>query len=202
MTPRDPGAAVTLWWLPVGAGGTVVTHTSGWWESIVAHRERREPQPLFHAALEVILDGQRHVIEMTPVVGAPRGPRGVVATGPVGAVPLGLSAMFRYEVRRWRDGMLPDRNFAVGGPVAIDMDAAPARRLLASVPDVPRHTWGRRPRGSHDMWNSNSLISWLLEVGGVDASRLVPPGHGRAPGWRAGIDAARSLPRAGATPAR
>ena len=41
------------------------------------------------------------------------------------------------------------------------------------------------------MWNSNSVISWLLALSGLDPDRLDPPTGGRAPGWKAGIVAAR-----------
>ena len=37
------------------------------------------------------------------------------------------------------------------------------------------------------MWNSNSLISWLLVGAGVDTEQIQPPAGGRAPGWDAGL---------------
>jgi hypothetical protein len=37
------------------------------------------------------------------------------------------------------------------------------------------------------MWNSNSLISWLLARTGFDMTMISPPSHGRAPGWQAGL---------------
>jgi len=37
------------------------------------------------------------------------------------------------------------------------------------------------------MWNSNSLISWLIARSGLDAASIQPPAGGRAPGWQAGI---------------
>jgi hypothetical protein len=37
------------------------------------------------------------------------------------------------------------------------------------------------------MWNSNSLISWLLARSGHDTGRLAVPLHGRAPGRSAGL---------------
>jgi hypothetical protein len=37
------------------------------------------------------------------------------------------------------------------------------------------------------MWNSNSLISWLLARAGHDMATVRPPTRGRAPGWRAGL---------------
>jgi hypothetical protein len=41
------------------------------------------------------------------------------------------------------------------------------------------------------MWNSNSLISWLIARSGLDVESIRPPVGGRAPGWRAGIVVAR-----------
>jgi hypothetical protein len=37
------------------------------------------------------------------------------------------------------------------------------------------------------MWNSNSLIAWLLARSGHDTSAAGPPAHARAPGWSAGL---------------
>jgi hypothetical protein len=37
------------------------------------------------------------------------------------------------------------------------------------------------------MWNSNSVIAWLLAAAGLPAGELTPPRHGRAPGWHAGL---------------
>jgi hypothetical protein len=37
------------------------------------------------------------------------------------------------------------------------------------------------------MWNSNSVIAWLLTRAGIDAGAIQPPQPGRAPGWRAGL---------------
>ncbi len=69
-----------------------------------------------------------------------------------------------------------------------------ARRLLELVPEVPRATWGRDELATGDMWNSNSLISWLLARSGHDAQAIALPPGGRAPGWEAGlVVAARQL---------
>jgi hypothetical protein len=38
-----------------------------------------------------------------------------------------------------------------------------------------------------EMWNSNSVISWLLVRSGVPMDGIEAPGQGRAPGWDAGI---------------
>ena len=65
------------------------------------------------------------------------------------------------------------------------------REVLALVPAFPRLVWGRDAHGAGDMWNSNSLVSWLLARSGHDMAPLGPPRHGRAPGWQAGLVAAR-----------
>lgn len=184
----DPHAA--LWWLPVGAGGHVVIHTSRWWELLNALREHRRARPLFHAALEVFDGHARYVIEMTPAWGGPAGSRGVVAGGPVGARWLGASRLFRYEVRCWRDGTILDRASATGPPTRLVLSSVQARALLSRASEVPRLVWGRDAFGIKDMWNSNSLISWLLHTSGINAAQLTPPGDGSAPGWRSGIAAA------------
>jgi hypothetical protein len=41
------------------------------------------------------------------------------------------------------------------------------------------------------MWNSNAIIAWVLARGGLDAASIAPPAGGRAPGWRAGVAAAK-----------
>jgi hypothetical protein len=41
------------------------------------------------------------------------------------------------------------------------------------------------------MWNSNSLISWLIARSDLDVESVNPPSGGRAPGWHAGIVVAK-----------
>ena len=41
---------------------------------------------------------------------------------------------FRYEVRRWRDGVIPDLTEAVDSPRRLTEDPAVAERLLDLVP--------------------------------------------------------------------
>lgn len=52
-----------------------------------------------------------YVIEMTPVIGG-TADHGAVADGAVGSPFLGRANLFGYEVRAWRDGMIPDVNEA------------------------------------------------------------------------------------------
>jgi hypothetical protein len=47
--------------------------------------------------------------------------------------------------------------------------------------------WGRDEFHTGDMWNSNSVISWLLARAGIEASNIRPPQGGRSPGWHAGL---------------
>src|SRR5690606_6134051 len=135
---------------------------------LVAGLARRPRQDLYHSALEVQVPEGRYVVEMAPVWATREPERGVVAEGPVGMRALGRSRMFRYEVRRWRDGVIPDVAAAVGGPRRLTADAARARRVLDLVAEVPTPVWGRDELGVGDMWNSNSLTSWLVVRGGLD----------------------------------
>lgn len=176
-----------LWWLPVGAGGHIVVHTSAWWEGLSAVREGRPSRPLFHAALEVFDGRDTWLVEMAPAWGGPPMPRGVVGTGPVGSRFLGRVRAFRYEVRCWRDGILPDRNHAVEAPHRIRLTEESASSLLEAVRTVPRLVWGRDVCGIADMWNSNSVIAWVLHRSGIDMVGLGPPTPGSAPGWRSGV---------------
>lgn len=179
-----------LLWLPLGAGGHSVRWNGRVYEALMARRERRLAQALFHAALEVT-DADRWTIEMGPVWNVDVAERGVVAEGPVGARVLGRSRLFRYEVRCWRGGVVPDAAEAVGGPVVLSRNALQARRVLELVPTVPSLVWGRDELGCGDMWNSNSLVAWLLARSGHDMTLVGPPDGGRAPGWAAGLVLAR-----------
>lgn len=184
-----PDSAALLWWIPVGARGHVVVHTSAWWEQLQARRERRSPQRLFHAALEVVAGADRYVIEMGPALPRSRS-AGVVLSGPVGTR-WARTALLRYEVRCIRDGTPFDHELAVDSPVGLPLDLVTAQSLIVRLEEVPRLTWGRDELGAGDMWNSNSLVSWLLETAGIDAGEIRPPAGGLAPGWAAGIAAAR-----------
>jgi hypothetical protein len=185
-------ARVDLYWLPLGAGETtgLVRQSGRAYESIVARRQHRRPQDLYHSALEVRLGGDRFAIEMTPVWGNKQADRGVVGEGPVGLAWLGRSRFFRYEVRCWRDGVIPDASEAVGGPQRLSTDVVQAQRVLDLVADFPTVTWGRDELQAGEMWNSNSLTAWLLARSGHDLDLAQVPAGGRAPGWSAGLTVA------------
>jgi hypothetical protein len=188
-------AAIDLYWLPLGADDP--SHCVRWngrlFEALVARREGRRTQDLYHSALAIDDDGERYVIEMAPVWRGARD-RGVVAEGAVGLPWLGRSRFFRYEVRRWRGGSIPDLVHAVDSPRPVATDPARTRTLLGLAPEFPTATWGRDELDVGEMWNSNSLVAWLLVRSGHDVRGLTPPGGGRAPGWHAGVRVAERDP--------
>ncbi len=168
-------------------------------EAVAARLHHRSSCDLYHSALEVRLPAEgRFVIEQAPVPNARGAERGVVAQGPVGVHWAGRIRMFRYEVRRWRNGVIPDIAEAVDSPVRLTDDAGVAQRLWNAVPLIPTPVWGRDELGAGEMWNSNSIIAWLIARSGLPIERIHPPAHGRAPGWNAGVVVARR----DATPSR
>ena len=189
--PRPDGAAVDLYWLPLGAGGHSVRLNGRVFEAVTARAARRPACDLYHSALEVRVGAARFVIEQAPVRDARGGQCGVVAEGPVGARWAGRFRIFRYEIRRWPDGRIPDIDEAVGSPLRLTDDEAHARLVLDLVPQVPTPTWGRDELKTGDMWNSNSVIAWLLTRSGIDTTSIHAPTGGRAPGWHAGLVVAR-----------
>jgi hypothetical protein len=192
--PREAGAVdarVDLFWLPLGAGGHSVRLNGRVYEASVAAIERRERRDLYHSALEVALDGTRYVIETAPLP-ADAESYGVVAEGAVGSRWAGrLSRLFRYGVRCWRDGSIPDVTEAVGSPQRLTDDPDVARRVLELAPLVPAAVWGRDELRAGEMWNSNSIVSWLIVRAGLPVESVELPAGGRAPGWYAGIVVAR-----------
>ena len=190
MASLPTRAGVDLYWLPLGAGGHSVRLNGKVFEAVVARLERRDRCDLYHSALEVRVPEGRFVIEQAPVW-REREERGVVSEGAVGVEALGRFPLFRYEVRRWREGSIPDLDEAVESPHRLSDAADCARRLLELVPQVPTPVWGRDELRAGEMWNSNSTISWLVTRSELDVESIPLPRGGRAPGWQAGIVVAR-----------
>ncbi len=184
-------ASVELWWLPLGAGGHSVRLNGLLFEAASAAVQRRGRCELYHAGLTVAVPSGSYVVEVAPVWSGPVGDRGSVGEGPVGARPLGRSRWFRYEVRRWLDGVIPDLEFAVASPLLLASDPVCAQAVLDRVAQVPLPTWGRDELGLGEMWNSNSVVSWTLATAGLVVDDIRPPPRGRAPGWDAGLRLAR-----------
>jgi hypothetical protein len=182
---------IDLYWLPLGAGGHSVRLNGRIFEAAVARLEQRERCDLYHSALEVRVPEGRFVLEQGPARPSDGADRGVVAEGAVGTRVAARLRVFRYEVRRWRDGTIDDIAEAVESPHPLSDDPDCARRLLELVPQVPTPVWGRDELAAGEMWNSNSVISWLIARSGLDVEAVRPPAGGRAPGWRAGLVVAR-----------
>jgi hypothetical protein len=180
-------AAVDVYWLPLGAGGHFVRLNGRVYEALAARLQRRPARDLYHAALRVELPEGSFVIEQAPVHDRCGAKRGVVAEGPVGAHWAGRFRIFRYEIRLWRDGRIPDIAEAVESPRRLSDSEECARRVVDVVPRVPTPVWGRDELATGEMWNSNSVIAWVVARSGLDAASIQPPSGGRAPGWQAGV---------------
>ena len=189
--PAWRGAAVDLFWLPLGAGGHSVRVNGKIYEAISALNQRRARRDIYHSALLIRSRGQSFAVEMTPVPNRRGDQRGVVAEGPVGARWAGRLRIFRYEIRCWRDGTVPDLAYAIASPVRITADPFVTESILELLPSVPRATWGRDELRAGEMWSCNSIISWVLTRAGADMDHLEFPPHARAPGWDAGVTVAR-----------
>jgi hypothetical protein len=182
---------VDLYWLPLGAGGHCVRLNGRAFEAVAARMQRRPACDLYHSALVVRVPEGRFVIEQAPISDSNGVERGVVAEGAVGSRLAGRFTLFRYELRRWREGVIPDVSAAVESPRRLTDDPGASRRILDLVPDVPTPVWGRDELDAGEMWNSNSFVSWLIARSGLDAESIRVPAGGRAPGWHAGIVVAR-----------
>ncbi|HSJ29655.1 MAG TPA: hypothetical protein VLB67_15735 [Acidimicrobiia bacterium] len=193
VTSGDRTTGIDLYWIPLGAGGSGFVRFNGRvYEAITARRRGGRRAHLLHTALRVHVPEGSFVVETVwPSPDRRTQERGVAREGPVAHPTLACSRVFRYEVRRWRDGSLPDEDQAIGGPRRVSDDPAQAHRLLDAVPSMPVLTWGRDEAGAGEMWNSNSVISWLLFESGVSLDRCIAPPGCRAPGWDAGVLVAR-----------
>ena len=185
------GDRVDLYWIPLGAGagGALVRLSGRTYEAMVAAREA--PGAVRSVPLRACsrVDGVTTTIEMAPVW-VQRGERGVVAEGPWAR---GSSGTPASSATRCGAGAAA-RSPTPRPPAAVRNQwrttAPPARRLLGLVAEFPVCTWGRDELYVGEMWNSNSLVSWLLARAGLWTSDLGPPRGGRAPGWDAGLRAA------------
>jgi hypothetical protein len=187
-------AAVDLYWIPLGAGAHVVRISGRLFEAVLALVGRRPRCDLYHSALVISAPEGRFVIEQAPVPDLHGDRRGVVAQGPVGVRWLGRFRVFRYEIRCWRGGEIPDIGHAIGSPVRVTDDGEVAARILETLPLIPTPVWGRDEFGAGEMWNSNSVVSWVLARSGARVDSIHPPANGRAPGWHAGIAVAARGP--------
>ena len=68
------------------------------------------------------------------------------------------------------------------------------------VAEIPVPVWGRDELRAGEMWNSNSVIAWVLARSGLAAASILPPVGGRAPGWNAGVVVADRMAEADPAP--
>ncbi len=190
--PPTPVAALELYWIPLGVGTRVVTASGICYEAAVAWAHRRRREALYHSALVATDESGSYAIEMAPIRDKwGRRDRGVVADGPVGVRFAGRLRVFRYEIRRWRGGAIADITYAVASPVRVTDDLPLVLEVLDLAPRVPTPVWGRDELRTGEMWNSNSVVAWLLTSVGLIEAAGIPPHGGRAPGWGAGVVAAQ-----------
>jgi hypothetical protein len=72
---------------------------------------------------------------------------GVVGEGAVGARAAGRFRLFRYEVRRWRDGVIPDVAEAVESPQRLITNFLSSFSLVEARPPRSLHEWKRGSLG-------------------------------------------------------
>ncbi|MCU1399907.1 MAG: hypothetical protein JWN62_3016 [Acidimicrobiales bacterium] len=179
-------SSIELSWIPLGAGASVVRVNGRMFEAVSAALNHRRAVDLYHSALQVIVGDDRYSVEMAPTPDRHGERRGVVGTGAVGSHWLGRFRMFRYENRCWREGVIPDLVSTVSS-TRFPVTATVAQHLIELAPLVPTPVWGRDELRAGEMWNSNSVVAWLLvRSGGLDADKIEMPPNGRAPGWMAG----------------
>ena len=194
------GYALDLYWLPLGAGGHSVRvqrpHLRGGGRSprcaaaapsVTTSTTRRStgddagghPTQSRWSAAKALVSAE--AADHGAVAG---GARGQPPARPLGAVSirdplLSVAARSQTSRRRLRAPAAADRRpcSCSGGSV---LELVPLRSDLRSG------GWTRSQTG--EMWNSNSLVSWLLVSHRPDVGRAdrLPVG-GRAPGWQAGI---------------
>jgi len=181
-------SSIELYWIPLGAGQQSVRVNGVLFEALRATVERRERCELYHSVLRLRVPSGAYWVEMAPVADGRGERRGVVAEGPVGLRLLGRARLFRYEIRRWRDGVVPDLAYAVESPVLVTTDADRAAAAFDAVPQVPTLVWGRDESHVGEMWTCNSVISWALAAARTPVEGL--PFHATAelpvgaPAWR------------------
>ena len=157
LPPGVYQASIELYWLPLGAGGWFVRLNGRIYEAIRALLQHRRPLDLYHTALVVRVPEGRFVVENCwPIPDGDGSSRGVLVEGPVGSRRMGRWRVVRYEVRRWRNGVIADADEAVASPQLLSDDPFVARHLLELVGCLPSLVWGRDELGTGETWNSNS----------------------------------------------
>lgn len=152
------------------------------YEAMVAtlhHRARLDP---YHSASIVQWNNQAFAIEMAPAWAVHAPDRGVTGAGPVGMPSWGRARLFRYEIRCWPDGAIPDVADAVDSPRRVSTNETKAdaysNRRPPSLPPPAAATskTGERPVGlgeglAGDHWTGPTVMAILPRT--VPASRCL-----------------------------
>ena len=169
QSPRQgPRVSIELYWLPLGAGGRFVRLNGRIYEALHALVERRRPLDLYHSALEVRGPEGRFIIENCwPIPDQESAARGVVVEGPVGSRRMARWRVFRYEVRRWRDGTIADADEAVASPQPLSDDLLVAGRLLIRHVELQlAHLLAARPQWAPNGHNHSASRLTRPRMGG------------------------------------
>jgi hypothetical protein len=134
-------ATVDLHWIPLGAGGHSVRFNGKVFEAISSLIDGRPRCEIYHSALTIHVPDGFFTVEMTPIPDRRGWQRGVVAEGAVGSRWAGNLRIFRYEIRCWRDGVIPDLRFTPVRPARLTDMVPTAERILEVLPSVPRAVW-------------------------------------------------------------
>lgn len=181
-----------LFWLPLGAGGHSVRVNGKVYEALLARAQRRASRDLYHAALVAELpDG--HPLSRS-------GPSGTGSPAP----PIAARwCRARSACVRWAVAVVPLRGAALAGR------SHPGPRVRRGRPASSHRRRGRRttcprrrdrragadlgPRRARARGDVELQLrhTWVLVRAGLDPSEVQPPSSGRAPGFDAGLAAAR-----------
>ncbi len=179
-------AAVDLYWLPLGAGGHFVRLNGRVYEAVAARLQRR-PR-VRSLPLRAPSGGPRGEVRHRAGAGPRlerqgagrrrRGRRRQSLGRPISDLPLRDPSLAR--------GHIPDVAEAVDSPRRLTSDEDRARRVLDVVAQVPTPVWGRDELATGEMWNSNSVIAWVIARSGIDTEAIQPPPGGAPPAGRLG----------------
>ena len=126
------------------------------------------------------------MIEQTPVRDLSGEQRGVVAEGAVGARWAGRFRIFRYEIRVWRGGHIPDVAEAVDSPRRLTSEASRPARARSRSRGADPGLGSRRVRHGRDV--ELELRDRVGDRAQRHRRRVDPAAAGgRAPGWQAGV---------------
>ena len=176
-------AAVELYWIPLGAGGHCVRFNGRIFEALDAARRapsalRPLPRGARRPARRPALHDRARRRRRTPT----RRAAASSAPAPSAAATSAGCACFATRFAAGEADRSPTWTTRSAGRCRLTTDPGVARRLLDLVAAVPRPVWGRDELDAGEMWNSNSVIAWLVATAGLPADELEPAAAGQGAG--------------------